>query len=71
MAGVVALLAGCGDTPWNHPYPAAQHGENILYGAFAERPKHLDPAVAYSRPSQSRSSGPRTRKCGFSSDSLV
>ena len=45
---VLALaLAGCG-TPWNHPYPAAEHGENILYGAFSERPKHLDPAVAYS-----------------------
>ncbi len=44
----VFLLGGCGGEPWNHPYPAAQHGENILYGAFAERPKHLDPARSYS-----------------------
>lgn len=44
----VFVLGGCGGEPWNHPYPAAQHGENILYGAFSERPKHLDPARSYS-----------------------
>jgi oligopeptide transport system substrate-binding protein len=33
---------------WNDPYPAADEGRNILYSAFRERPKHLDPARAYS-----------------------
>lgn len=44
---VFLLLAGCAE-PWNNPYPAAQSGENILYNAFAERPKHLDPVQSYS-----------------------
>jgi ABC-type transport system substrate-binding protein len=41
------LLAGCGQT-WNDPYPAADRGGNILYTAFTERPKHLDPVQSYS-----------------------
>ncbi len=41
------LLAGCGQT-WNDPYPAADRGRNILYSAFTERPKHLDPVQSYS-----------------------
>jgi oligopeptide transport system substrate-binding protein len=46
-AGLVVLLgAGCGG-PWNHPYPAEQRGQNILYSAFTERPKHLDPVQSY------------------------
>ncbi|MDN5871668.1 MAG: ABC transporter substrate-binding protein [Nitrococcus sp.] len=40
-------MVGC-STPWNNPYPASQTGENILYTAFQERPKHLDPAQSYS-----------------------
>ena len=40
------LLAACGEV-WNDPYPAAESGKNILYGSFSERPKHLDPAQAY------------------------
>ncbi len=43
-----ALLAGCGDAPWNNPYPASQAGANILYSSFSERPKHLDPVQSYS-----------------------
>ena len=39
-------LAGCGGL-WNDPYPAAERGANILYGAFVERPKHLDPVQSY------------------------
>lgn len=47
-AGLVAgLLAGCSQ-PWNNPYPAAESGKAILYTAFVERPKHLDPAQSYS-----------------------
>ena len=42
------LMSACGDQPWNDPYPATDERRNILYTAFAERPKHLDPARAYS-----------------------
>ncbi len=42
----VLLLAGCGEA-WNNPYPAGDSGKNILYSSFSERPKHLDPAQAY------------------------
>ncbi len=41
------LLAGCG-TAWNDPYPATDRGRNILYSAFTDRPKHLDPVQSYS-----------------------
>jgi ABC-type transport system substrate-binding protein len=42
------LLGACSGNPWNNPYPAAEAGKNILYSAFAERPKHLDPVQSYS-----------------------
>jgi len=45
--GAALLLTGCGNE-WNDPYPAAERGANRLYSAFAERPKHLDPAISYS-----------------------
>ncbi len=41
------LLAGCGEGPWNDPYPVAEAGRNVLYSAFTERPKHLDPVQSY------------------------
>lgn len=44
---VVASLSGCGPV-WNDPYPAAERGGNILYTAFSQRPKHLDPVQSYS-----------------------
>ncbi|HEX6690793.1 MAG TPA: ABC transporter substrate-binding protein [Burkholderiales bacterium] len=40
------FLSGCGDV-WNDPYPMAERGQNILYSAFIERPKHLDPVQSY------------------------
>jgi len=43
---LVALLAACGQS-WNDPYPAGDAGRNILYTAFVDRPKHLDPAQSY------------------------
>ncbi len=43
----VIFLAGCGQA-WNDPYPASDAGRNILYTAFTDRPKHLDPAQSYS-----------------------
>jgi ABC-type transport system substrate-binding protein len=44
----LTLLAGCGDGPWNNPWPQDEAGANILYASFEERPKHLDPARSYS-----------------------
>lgn len=49
LLGVAAiLLAGCGEAPWNDPYPANDATGNRVYSSFAERPKHLDPARSYS-----------------------
>ena len=45
LAAVMALCA-CGEL-WNNPYPAADAGQRILYSAFVERPKHLDPVQSY------------------------
>lgn len=42
------LLSGCGETPWNDPYPEADATSNTIYSSFADRPKHLDPARSYS-----------------------
>ncbi len=44
---LVVVLSGCGSA-WNDPYPAADAGRNILYTAFTDRPKHLDPVQSYS-----------------------
>ena len=48
LASLVAAIAlsACGQA-WNDPYPAADAGRNILYTAFTDRPKHLDPAQSY------------------------
>ena len=49
MLGLLVLgLAGCGESAWNDPYPAADAAANVYYSSFAERPKHLDPARSYS-----------------------
>jgi len=42
------LLSACSGGLWNDPYPASDQGKSIFYSAFTERPKHLDPAQAYS-----------------------
>jgi ABC-type transport system substrate-binding protein len=44
----MALLNGCDGRAWNSPYPAGESGADILYAAFSDRPKHLDPAQSYS-----------------------
>ncbi len=44
---LTVFLAGCG-AAWNDPYPASDRGRNILYSAFTDRPKHLDPVQSYS-----------------------
>ncbi len=48
IALLLVPLAACDGGLWNDPYPAADTGKSILYTAFIERPKHLDPAQAYS-----------------------
>jgi ABC-type oligopeptide transport system substrate-binding subunit len=45
---LLTLLTACDGGLWNNPYPATYAGGDILYTAFTERPKHLDPAQAYS-----------------------
>ncbi|NMG15393.1 ABC transporter substrate-binding protein [Aromatoleum bremense] len=41
------LLAACGQV-WNDPYPVAERDQNVMYTAFTDRPKHLDPVQSYS-----------------------
>jgi ABC-type transport system substrate-binding protein len=48
LLAAALLLTACGDPPWNNPYAERQTAGKILYGAFTERPKHLDPVRAYS-----------------------
>src|SRR5690349_25099281 len=45
---LAVFVCACSGNPWNSPYPAADAEKNILYAAFAERPKHLDPVQSYS-----------------------
>ncbi len=47
LFSAILLLSGC-DRVWNNPYPSERFGENALFSAFSERPKHLDPAKSYS-----------------------
>jgi len=47
LLSLLFLLSGCGEV-WNDPHTAADRGGNILYSAFLERPKHLDPVQSYS-----------------------
>ncbi len=44
----IALLPACSSDSWNNHYPPSAENRNILYSAFAERPKHLDPVQSYS-----------------------
>lgn len=46
LAALLLSLTAC-DGEWNNPYPADQSGRNILYTAFTDRPKHLDPVQSY------------------------
>jgi hypothetical protein len=41
------FISACGQLV-NSPYPASDTGKSIVYSAFSERPKHLDPARSYS-----------------------
>jgi len=48
LVSLFLLLSACDGGMWNNPYSAAEQGKSILYTAFTSRPKHLDPAKAYS-----------------------
>ncbi|MGY6277782.1 ABC transporter substrate-binding protein [Methylomonas sp. MgM2] len=48
LALSILSQAACDVSELNNPYPAADRGKAIMYSSFSERPKHLDPAVAYS-----------------------
>jgi ABC-type transport system substrate-binding protein len=49
LAMGVLLIVGCSDAPLNNPYSnESQQAEETLYSSFSARPKHLDPARAYS-----------------------
>lgn len=41
-------LFGCDNKPWNSPQPLTDYDKNIRFGSFAQAPKTLDPAQAYS-----------------------
>jgi ABC-type transport system substrate-binding protein len=47
LAGILLTLPSASGQ-LNNPYPASESDERIYYGSFRERPKHLDPAIAYS-----------------------
>jgi oligopeptide transport system substrate-binding protein len=47
LALLAVTLAACGKA-WNSPYPEEEAARNVLYTAFVERPKHLDPVQSYS-----------------------
>lgn len=55
QTGKVLVLAAAsfsciasGSSQFNNPYPENESKQAILYESFSERPKHFDPAVAYS-----------------------
>ncbi len=46
--GLSLCLSACDMTTLNNPYTDANNQQMVLYSSFSERPKHLDPASAYS-----------------------
>jgi oligopeptide transport system substrate-binding protein len=48
LLAILILFSAAVAASWNNPYPAADAEKNVLYTAFRERPKTLDPARAYS-----------------------
>ena len=48
MAALFVFLIGCDKHPWNSPQSLVDYNKNIRFGSFAESPKTLDPAQAYS-----------------------
>lgn len=48
LIAFTVFLNACDYSALNNPYPEEDENLPILYQSFSERPKHLDPAVAYS-----------------------
>jgi len=48
LAIFILFLSSCDVSQLNNPYQTAVDDLSVLYSSFSERPKHLDPAVAYS-----------------------
>ena len=48
LMGIAVLLSACHSSELNNPYREGEGSQAVLYESFSERPKHLDPAVAYS-----------------------
>ncbi|MFW5443381.1 MAG: ABC transporter substrate-binding protein [Methylococcaceae bacterium] len=48
LAIIGLFLSSCEFSQLNNPYSEAENDLALLYSSFSERPKHLDPAVAYS-----------------------
>ena len=46
LLSLLSLLSAC-SSEQNDPYPTTERGKNILYSAFTDRPKHLDPVQSY------------------------
>ncbi len=44
---LAVFLTACDSTQLNNPYRDDEGKQEVLYESFSERPKHLDPAVAY------------------------
>ncbi|MBQ0724893.1 MAG: ABC transporter substrate-binding protein [Cycloclasticus sp.] len=44
----LSTLAACSDVALNNPYVQNEDQGKVIYSSFSERPKHLDPAKAYS-----------------------
>lgn len=44
---IAVVLSACEITELNNPYAKKDNLSNNLYSSFSERPRHLDPAVAY------------------------
>lgn len=45
---IALFLTACDVSQFNKPYSEKEGELSVLYQSFSERPKHLDPAVAYS-----------------------
>ena len=48
---LLVVLQGCSENPLNSPYEEVidlNESVKTIYSSFSERPKHLDPARAYS-----------------------
>lgn len=45
---LLTLISACSDEALNNPYVEDTGTDKVIYSSFSERPKHLDPAKAYS-----------------------